>query len=101
MENQSFVKNLSFSMAFCKSIHPNGRRATSQEHGTRWELYLVQRVEFLECNLAKCIWALEKEELTTFISQIETPDARVWLTEVMAMLKHEELTQVVVCLWAI
>jgi hypothetical protein len=54
----------------------------------------------LECNLAKCVWALE-EDLTAFICQIETPDARVWLAKVMAALKHEELTRVVVRLWAI
>lgn len=50
----------------------------------------------LECNLAKCVWALEKEELTAFINQIETLDARIWLAEVMAALKHDELTRVVV-----
>ena len=55
----------------------------------------------LECNLAKCVWALEKEDLKAFICQIETPGTRVWLAEVMAALKHEELTRVVVRLWAI
>ena len=44
---------------------------------------------------------LEKEDLIAFICQIETLDARVWLAEVMAVLKHEELTRVVVRLWAI
>jgi len=44
---------------------------------------------------------LEKEDLIAFICQIETSDARVWLAEVMAALKHEELTRVVVRLWAI
>ena len=59
------------------------------------------RHALLECNLAKCVWALEKEDLIAFICQIETSDARVWLAEVMAALKHEELNRVVVHLWAI
>jgi hypothetical protein len=42
------------------------------------------------------VWALEREEITEFICQIETPDARAWLVEVMKGLKHEELTRVVV-----
>ena len=59
------------------------------------------RHALLECNLAKCVWALEREETTEFICQIEMPDARAWLVEVMKGLKHEELTRVVVRLWAI
>jgi hypothetical protein len=39
----------------------------------------------LECNLAKCVRALERKELTGFICQIETLDARAWLAEVMAI----------------
>ena len=97
MENQSSIKNPSFSVVFGKAIHPNGGRAISQEHGSGWELHLVRRFGVLECNSAKCVWALE-EELTAFTSQIETPDARVWLAEVMAALKQEELTRVVVSL---
>jgi hypothetical protein len=46
----------------------------------------------MECNLAKCVRALEREELTTFICQIEMLDTRAWLAEVMAVLKHKELT---------
>ena len=42
------------------------------------------------------MWALEREETTEFICQIEMPDARAWLVEVMKGLKHEELTRVVV-----
>jgi hypothetical protein len=47
------------------------------------------------------VWALEREEIMEFICQIETSDARAWLVEVMKGLKHEELTRVVVRLWAI
>ena len=44
---------------------------------------------------------LEKEDLTAFICQTKMPDTRVWLAEMMAALKHEELTRMVVRLWAI
>lgn len=47
------------------------------------------------------MWALEKEEITEFIFHNETPDAKAWLAEVMKGLKHEDLTRVVVRLWAI
>lgn len=59
------------------------------------------RHALLECNLAKCVWALENEETVEFICQIETPDAKAWLVEIMKGLKHEEFTRVVVRLWAI
>lgn len=55
----------------------------------------------MECNLAKCVWALEREEIMEFICQLQTPNARAWLAKVMKVLKHEELTMVVVRLWAI
>ena len=47
----------------------------------------------LEYNLAKCVWALEREEITAFICQVLTHDARAWLAELMKSLKHEELTK--------
>jgi hypothetical protein len=59
------------------------------------------RHALLECNLARCVWALEREEITEFLCQVQCLDARAWLAEVMRSLKHEEFTRVVVRLWAI
>ena len=45
------------------------------------------------CNLDKCVWALEREDIIAFICQVLTHDARAWLVELMKSLKHEELTK--------
>jgi len=52
MENQSSIKNLSFSVAFGKTVHPNRRRATSQEYGAGWDLFFVWWVGLLEACTA-------------------------------------------------
>jgi hypothetical protein len=60
------------------------------------------RHALLECNLlARCVWALEREEITEFLCQVQCLGARAWLAEVMQSLKHEELTRVVIWLWVI
>lgn len=45
----------------------------------------------LDCNMSKCIWALEKEEIVEFLCQIT----------VFESLSQEEVTRVTVTLWAI
>ena len=37
----------------------------------------------VECNLARCVWALEREEITKFLCQVQWLDARAWLAEVI------------------
>lgn len=59
------------------------------------------RHALLECNLAMSVWPLERENITEFLSQVHWTDARAWLVEVMNSLKHEEVTRVVVRLWAV
>ena len=59
------------------------------------------RHALLECNLARSVWALERENITELLSQVHWMDARAWLAGVMNSLKHEEVTRVVVCLWAV
>ncbi|XP_066361505.1 uncharacterized protein [Miscanthus floridulus] len=59
------------------------------------------RHALLECNLTKCVWALENENIIEFLGQLHCSDARAWLAEVMSSLKQEEITPVVVRLWAI
>jgi hypothetical protein len=54
------------------------------------------RHALLECNLVRCVWALEDEDTVEFIMQTDTQNARDWLAEIMQGLKHEELTRVVV-----
>jgi hypothetical protein len=55
----------------------------------------------LECNLARSVWTLERENITEFLSQVHWTDARAWLAEVMNSIKHAEVTRVVVRMWAV
>ena len=41
----------------------------------------------LECNLAKCVWALENENIIEFLGQLHCSDAHAWSAEVMSSLK--------------
>jgi hypothetical protein len=50
--------------------------------------------------MACCVWALEKEEITEHISQIEEQFAKGWLAVMMKSLRPEELVRVTVTLWA-
>jgi len=51
--------------------------------------------------MARCVWALEKEEITEHIIRLQDVDARGWLAAFMRSLNHEDLIWVTVTLWAI
>jgi hypothetical protein len=51
--------------------------------------------------MAKCVWALEREEITTHVCDIQEADARGWLLTVMNSMKQDDLTRVLVTIWAI
>jgi len=51
--------------------------------------------------MAKCVWALEREEITQLMSEIQETEPRGGLAAIFSLLKHEELTRLVVTLWAI
>jgi hypothetical protein len=51
--------------------------------------------------MARCVWALEREEVTKHLCRIQETDARGWLAVTFVLVKHEELTKIVVTLWAI
>jgi hypothetical protein len=59
------------------------------------------RHSLIECNMARYVWAREKDEIIEHICHIEDQDARGWLVAVMRSLKHEDLILVTVTLWAI
>jgi hypothetical protein len=59
------------------------------------------KYSLIECNMSKCVWALEKEGITDFIGALQEEDARAWLANVLSSLPHEERVRVVVTLWAI
>lgn len=59
------------------------------------------RHSLLECKMAKCVWALQGEELVEFIRQSSNDDARSWLHEAVEALRHDELVRLVVTMSSI
>ena len=55
----------------------------------------------IECHPARCVWALQCDEIIEFIVSTQQQDARGWLHEAMKFLSHDELVRVTVTLWAI
>jgi hypothetical protein len=51
--------------------------------------------------MSKCVWALEKEDITDFIGAMQEEDARAWLAKVLSSLPQEDMVRVVVTIWAI
>ena len=48
--------------------------------------------------MAKCVWALQKEEITDLIGGLQEQDARAWLAVIFSSLPHDDIVQVVVTL---
>ena len=48
----------------------------------------------LECNLAKCVWALMNEETVEHICNVEEQNAKAWLAEIISSLPKEESRRV-------
>ena len=59
------------------------------------------RHSLLECNLAKCVWALEKEDITEFVGCLQEQDARAWLAQTFSSLPQEDLVCVTINMWTI
>jgi hypothetical protein len=55
----------------------------------------------IECNLAKCVWALALGDITELITSIQEPHTKGWLATIFNALSHEESTRVVVTLWVL
>jgi hypothetical protein len=59
------------------------------------------RHSLIECNMARCVWALEDEAITEHICENPAQDPKSWLVAMMSSLSQEELVRVSVTLWAI
>ena len=55
----------------------------------------------IEWHQARCVWALQSEEIVNFISSTHQQNARGWLHEAMNSLSHYVLVKMVVTMWAI
>ena len=60
-----------------------------------------RRHSLLECNMARCIWALEKEETVELLSGILENDGKSWLAIMAKILPQEDIARVAITLWAI
>lgn len=59
------------------------------------------RHALLECNMAKCIWALMDEDLIDFLAANKHDDPKLWLFELVESVSQREMIQILVTLWAI
>jgi len=65
-----------------------------------WSQRLLEALAARMQYMARCFWALEKEEITEHLCQIEEHDVRGRLAVTMKSLRHEDLVRVSVTLWA-
>ena len=56
------------------------------------------RHSLLECNMARCIWALEKEETVELLSGILENDGKSWLAIMAKILPQEDIARVAITL---
>jgi hypothetical protein len=54
----------------------------------------------LECNMAKCVWALAREDTMEHICNIQEQSAKAWLAAAISSLSVEESRRTMVTLWA-
>lgn len=59
------------------------------------------RHSLLECNLARCVWVLQGEEILNFVAQTQHEDGRGWIQEANTALNYEHFLRLVVTVWAI
>ena len=56
---------------------------------------------FLECNMARCVWALEREEIIEHLSEMQKENTRGWFANMFEIMSHADLIWVLVTMWAI
>jgi hypothetical protein len=59
------------------------------------------RHSLLECNMARCVWALENPDLVDLLHHRVEPDAKRWNFSLMDSLPHVDFVSVLMTLWAI
>ena len=55
----------------------------------------------LECNMARCVWALESEAIVEHLSEMQKENSRGWLANMFETMSHADLIRVLVTMWAI
>jgi hypothetical protein len=59
------------------------------------------RHSLLDCNMARCVWALVDEEITDHMVMNTCPVAKQWLFAMRDTLDHSKFTKLLVTLWAV
>jgi hypothetical protein len=59
------------------------------------------RHSLIDCNVAKCVWALEDEQIASMISSGDESNAKVRIAQTFKSLNNDEAARVAVVLWAI
>jgi ribonuclease HI len=59
------------------------------------------RHSLIECNPARCVWALTAEDITEHIAMSTEPTAKQWLFHMIESMGKDDLTRMLVTLWAI
>jgi hypothetical protein len=51
--------------------------------------------------MARCVWALESEEIVEHLSEMQEETSRGWLAHLIEIMPHTDLIRVLVTMWAI
>jgi hypothetical protein len=51
--------------------------------------------------MARCVWALESEEIIEHLSKMHEENSRGWLANLFETMSHADLIWVLVTMWAI
>jgi len=103
---ESPIKDQSFPLALGEAFDSNCRCPPSTTYSTTRSILVCGvpdswKHSLLECNLAKCVWALLNEETVEHICNVEEQNAKAWLAEIISSLPKEESRRVVVTMWAV
>lgn len=55
----------------------------------------------IECNMDRCVWVREEEEIVEHLCLVQKIGARDWLMSLLKSPDHKKIVKVVVRLWAI
>jgi len=51
--------------------------------------------------MARCVWALEREEIIEHLSEMQKENTRGWFANMFEIMSHADLIWVLVTMWAI
>lgn len=96
-----------FAWRLARSSLPTGEERTKRHMTTSpvcsicSAAYDSWRHALLDCNMAKCVWALRDDDSCVALYGDETPDAKLWLFGLFSTLSSHKVVEVLVTLWSI